>query len=246
VDVARRTAKRIPGLRRLYRWFRDYNLRRANTEVVFTDIYEHNRWGGTASVSGSGSAHAQTAVVVRELPVLFRDLGVSTVLDIPCGDFNWMKDVSLAGIDYIGGDIVRELVQRNQETSARAGIAFRHLNLLVDSLPRADVILCRDCLVHFSYADIFRALRHFIDSGSGYLLTTTFTARKDNRDILTGKWRPLNLERPPFSFPQPLRLIVEECTEGGGAYRDKALGLWSIAQVANVSAHHARRVGHET
>ncbi len=36
------------------------------------------------------------------------------------------------------------------------------------------LILCRDTLVHFSYQHAFAGLKHFHDSGSRYLLTTTF------------------------------------------------------------------------
>jgi hypothetical protein len=35
------------------------------------------------------------------------------LLDIPCGDFNWMKLLNL-GVDYIGADIVGELIAENR------------------------------------------------------------------------------------------------------------------------------------
>ncbi|MGH8131321.1 MAG: hypothetical protein ACRES3_10755 [Steroidobacteraceae bacterium] len=52
--------------------------------------------------------------------------------------------------------------------------------------------------------------------------------RARNERIVAGEWRPLNLQPPPFGLPPPLRLINENCTEGNGAYRDKALGLWDL------------------
>ncbi len=52
--------------------------------------------------------------------------------------------------------------------------SFRVVNLLDDSLPDADLILCRDCLVHFSHEDVYRALRAIAASPARYLLTTTF------------------------------------------------------------------------
>jgi hypothetical protein len=73
---------------------------------VFTNIFRQNRWGGFASVSGTGSDLVQTRVLIRELPLLFYDLEVNVVLDIPCGDFHWMKKVDLSGIsDDILGDM---------------------------------------------------------------------------------------------------------------------------------------------
>src|ERR1044072_7300935 len=91
--------KRIPGLapfyRRLRRALERFRLRRMSTQEVFTDIFRSNRWGGTSSVSGSGSDLEQTRVLRRELPSLVQELQINTLLDIPCGDFNWMKEVEL-------------------------------------------------------------------------------------------------------------------------------------------------------
>ena len=98
-------------------------------------------------------------------------------------------------------------------------------------LPTADAIFCRDCLVHFSFGNIERAFRTMKASGATYLLTTTFTARDGNADIVDGDWRPLNLEAPPFNPPAPLDLIVEHCTEENGAYADKSIGVWRIADL---------------
>ena len=92
----------------------------------------------------------------------------------------------------------------------------------------APAVLCRDGPVHLSFAEVFRAFAHLKRSGSRYLLTTTFSQLERNIDILNGDWRPLNLQQPPFSLPAPLRSIVEGCTEEGGAYADKMLGLWEI------------------
>jgi SAM-dependent methyltransferase len=231
-----RTVKRligkIPGVPRLYRslknmyWSR--KRRRLGVEGIFTDIFRKNSWRGRESVSGSGSDIDQTRALIMELPALFRDLGISTILDIPCGDFLWMSKVSLEGIDYTGADIVRELIQRDKDAYGRENVHFRRLNLLGDELPKVDLILCRDCLVHFSFLDIRAALDRICKSGSTYLLATTFVSQKENRDILTGQWRPINLERPPFDLPKPLRRIEEGCIEENGAYGDKSLALWKI------------------
>ena len=73
-----------------------------------------------------------------------------------------------------------------------------------DRLPAADLVLCRDCLPHFSLRDARRALENIVASGSTFLLTTTFTDRQANQDIRTGDFRALNLERAPFALPSPL------------------------------------------
>ena len=194
-------------------------------------IYRSNAFGGTDSVSGPGSDVHQTRVITSELPALFTSLNISTMLDVPCGDFHWMKNVDLHNIDYLGADIVKVLLRKNRKKYTRDGIRFQYLNLIKDTLPRVDLVFCRDCLVHFSFADIFLAMDNVCNSQSEYFLTTTFTDRKDNHDIVTGQWRPINLELVPFVLPKPLRIINEGCTEGDGAYEDKALGLWRIADM---------------
>jgi hypothetical protein len=64
-----------------------------------------------------------------------------------------------------------------------------------------------------------------------YLLTTTFSDRIENKDIVTGDWRTLNLEIAPFNFPKPSQLFNEHCTEAQGAFADKCLGLWKVENV---------------
>ena len=204
-------------------------LRGLDLERLFTHIYRTNLWGGDESRSGLGSALAETAQLRAAIPAVLSDVGARNLLDIPCGDFGWMSGVELEGIDYTGADIVEEIVARNRERFESASRRFVRLDLVSDPLPRADVVLCRDCLVHLSFEKIFRALENVARSGSRYLLTTTFLEHETNEDAEDGDWRMLNLERPPFSFPAPLAVVVEGCTEGGGAYADKALALWPIS-----------------
>jgi hypothetical protein len=200
-------------------------------EERFTSIYRTKHWGGAEPASGAGAADAQTLAIADAIPALLRELHAKTLLDVPCGDFSWMARVDLTGIHYIGGDIVREIVDVNRSRFASSERTFLHLDLLGGALPPADVLLCRDCLVHLSNADIARALEVIRRSNVRYLLTTTFPDCGVNEDIVTGDWRIINLERPPFSLPPPIRLINEGCTEAGGRYADKSLGLWESRRI---------------
>lgn len=197
-------------------------------EHTFNEIYKTNLWNSGVSVSGNGSDLNQTAGISRQLPGLLKEYRINTLLDLPCGDFNWMNTVDLDGIQYIGGDIVGDIIERNRETFANDSHRFQVLDLTRDDLPRADLIFCRDCLVHLSYQDIRAALENIERCRITYLLTTTFTRFSPNHDIVSGDWRPLNFQEPPFNFPAPLHLIDEKCTEGGGKFADKHLALWKI------------------
>lgn len=224
-------AKVIPGGPQLYRTLRRHydrrQLRKKSVAQVFNDIFAHNGWSGDESVSGLGSSLVQTQVLIDTLPGLFKKYGIKTMLDIPCGDFHWMKHVDLKPVTYVGGDIVASVVERNKRYETD-NVTFKHLDLIADPLPKVDVIFCRDCLVHFAYKDLRAALANIAKSGSTYLLTTTFPGRDRNNDIATGEWRPLNLAKAPFGFPEPLELINEKCTEADGAFTDKSMALWKI------------------
>lgn len=218
-----------PGLRRVRQRLRPATRQRS-TEEIFTSIFQRHAWGGTDSVSGPGSDASQTARLVANLRTLIDEHEIRSLLDIPCGDFQWMQRVNLHGLSYVGADIVRDLIVQNQRYAAN-GITFRHIDLLAYPLPKVDLILCRDCLVHFSFDDIFTALENLCASGSRFLLTTTFPSRPINVPIATGKWRTLNLEQAPFRFPPPIAVLEEGCTEGGGEYADKSLALWRLSDV---------------
>lgn len=199
-------------------------------EKIFTDIYRYNIFGGIDSISGPGSSRDQTRMIIDKLPIIFHDFHISTLLDIPCGDFHWMSAVNLNAVDYIGADIVKELINRNRKYE-KDNIVFKKMNLITDTFPRVNLILCRDCFVHFSYSNILQSLQNIYKSKSQYLLTTTFSDYQENHNILTGLWRPLNLEIAPFNFPKPILCITEKCTEGNGSYCDKSLGLWRIDDI---------------
>jgi hypothetical protein len=206
----------------------------ADLNAVFTAIYRTNRWGSDETRSGTGSERARTRGIAAELGVLIRDLGIRSVLDIPCGDFNWMQDVSLDGIRYAGYDIVADLITDNLARHGGPGRSFRVLDFTADPVPKADLgadlILCRDALVHLSYQHIFAALKHFHDSGSKYLLTTTFASTQENVDIGAGWWRPINMQRSPFNLPEPLRTLGDG--ESDDFYADKVLALWDLQALA--------------
>ncbi|WP_175773485.1 class I SAM-dependent methyltransferase [Paraburkholderia phenazinium] len=212
-----------------------------NTADVFHKIYREQGWHSEESVSGWGSELKNTERVIRELPGLLHRFGIRSMLDVPCGDFNWMRHVDLSGIDYTGADIVPDLVAQNQATYASADRHFMQLDLLTDPLPERDLILCRDCLFHFSHADVFRALRCFAESSARYLLTTTFVYRTypRNADIVTGQWTPINLEMAPYDLDAPLALLIEGSNEsimygpeiGIVPMSDRCLGLWDMASV---------------
>lgn len=204
-----------------------------STEQVFSKIFKENYWVYGESVSGTGSDTNQTNEIIDELEKLFHEFEVKSILDAPCGDFNWMNQVNLNYIEYMGIDIVEDLISLNRSKyKNRKGIAFSVGNIITDGVPKVDLILCRDCLVHFSFDDIQKALSNFKRLGSKYLLTTSFIDYTNKKDIRTGFWRPVNLNKPPFNLTNPIKIINEKCKEGEGKHKDKSLVLIGLDKIS--------------
>ena len=196
---------------------------RAHRRHIFERIYDKNLWGDRESASGGGSGTAATDAIRRDLPTVFARYGITSLLDAPCGDFHWMKHLAGSLERYVGVDIVRDLVDRNERLYATDRIRFLSADIVIDRLPSADAVLCRDCFIHLPTQLIREALANFRASGIRYLLLTNDRDVESYHDIPIGSFRRVNFERPPFSFPPPLHVVNE--TRNG----DRQLCLWELA-----------------
>ena len=196
-----------------------------NLKKVFTEIYESNSWTSSESRSGLGSELLSTETIRKELPEVFKKFNIKSVLDILCGDFNWMNNVDLKEVHYIGADIVENMIEDNKNNFK--DYEFKVLDITEDDLPEVDLIFARDILGHFDYENIEKTIKNIIRSGSKYLLTTSFTKWEYNINIKNGDWRPINLMLKPFLF-KPIYLINENCFEEDFQYNDKCLILFDL------------------
>jgi 2-polyprenyl-3-methyl-5-hydroxy-6-metoxy-1,4-benzoquinol methylase len=198
---------------------------------IFTEYYKNNTWSGKESVSGPGSDYEQTKFLIPELNIMLKSLNIKSMLDIPCGDFNWMKQVDLSKISYHGADIVEPMIERNNKKHQKKNIKFSVLDLVNDKLPKVDLIMVRDCLVHLPTNDVFKALNNIKNSGSKYLLTTNFlwNHQEANQEISVGQWRRINLQKTPYSFKYPERIIIEGNIQSHD--RDKTMSLWYVKDI---------------
>lgn len=220
----------LPGV--IAKWFFEKgpvkNFAGRSAPEIFRDIYHLNAWGSAESRSGSGSTLAYTAKLRKELPEFLKMHDVRSMVDIPCGDFNWMRRVNLSGIQYTGLDVVPEIVANNQKKFAGSSRAFDLCDVLSERPPQADLIFCRDLLIHFSYSDALAALRNMVASGSTWLLTTTYRQGR-NRPESTGGFYRINLEEAPFSLSEPEAVLADGA--GKSAPNGRVLGLWKLGNM---------------
>ena len=218
-------------------------------KMSFEQIYHEKQWGSEwdatkmreQSVSGRGSSlrwsQEMSATLHTLISMLKSKLNKTRIslLDLPCGDMTWMERFLLTrdDIDYTGVDIVPNLINRHMKRYEPMPWRFLTFDIVNSSLPRAyDVILNRMLLQHLFLPDAIKALVHFSDSGSKYLLTTTFPREPRNVELMInknnpGRFRPLNLEVPPVSLSPPLCLQrdgVKDELEGW----DHFIGLWKL------------------
>ena len=191
-------------LNKLKRIFFDFFVIRFNKKNIFEKIYKSNYWGSSETRSGPGSDLKNTQNIIHELPKIILKYKIQKVLDIPCGDFNWMKKVLYKlDIDYLGCDIVNDLININKKLYSSEKIKFTKLNLIKDKLPYADLLICRALFFHLDFSSINKILINLRQSNLKYVLLTNCPRSVNyiNQDIPTGQYRDLDLFKPPLFFP---------------------------------------------
>lgn len=196
---------------------------------LFNEFHKNNRWNSKESISGTGSELRHTTLLRKNLKSILDKYQFKSMLDLPCGDYNWIKEMDLSNINYIGADIVPDLISNNKIKYPNTD--FRIINLVTDKLPSVDVILVRDCLVHLSYDNIYKALENIKKHDIKYLLTTSHIKNK-NHDIKNGDWRALNLLEPPFNIGGVIEIMNEGDVDGyPPKYKDKSLLLIDLSKM---------------
>lgn len=237
-------AATIRALLYRYRSYKnDKRLKRLDTESVFSEIFrngEWGKWGRDESVSGPGSSLESTKNIRMHLPKIFKLFKIRSIIDAPCGDFNWMRAVPLdTNVLYTGIDIVPALVRNNKEKYGTEQYSFICSNIIKDGIPPGDLLICRDCLFHFSYSDIISALSNFCNADIKYILTSTHLNNSsfENRDIVTGGFRLIDLFSTPFCLPSDVMYRVEDYVS---PFPPREMCLWTTDQVKSALRHASR------
>jgi len=199
------------------------------TEDVFTTIYEKRLWKSSESVSGTGSELKSTVNIRKQIPHIFTKYGIKRVLDVGCGDFNWMQKIANTFEYYLGIDVVKLIIQQNISKYQTDSIQFKHnwIGSMYLEPYNFDVIILSDVLVHLSFNDIKLVLQKIAKSGIKYVLMTHFTGISENKDIVTGGWRPIRWDLPPFNLISPLEVIQHSDEQDRNA-TSKTLSLWEV------------------
>lgn len=191
-------------------------------ENKFSQIYTKNEWGYG---SGVGSLPLNNIDYIKFLRMFIERNNIRSVVDFGCGDWQFSRFVGWETVTYTGFDIVESVVAQNQATFPSDKISFQ-LFTPETELPKADLFLCKDVFQHLPNGLIQKYL-HSFKSRSRFLLITNDDWPAEqliNTEIEEGGWRPIRLDREPFSEVAPVVLswMVEW---GGWKPTRKATGL---------------------
>lgn len=167
---------------------------------VFSDVYERDLWNGG---SGPGSAPENTVEYRRFLQEFLDGFDYPVkVVDLGCGDWRIGELMDWSGVDYVGVDVVPEVIEANRRRDTPDNVSFVCLDALVDDLPEGDVLVVKDVLQHWPNADVVRLLDAAEERFTFTVVTNDVSSKshpaKVNSDIALGDWRPIDIERAPF------------------------------------------------
>lgn len=203
----------INMLKALTRWWKErsfHSLKNKPVKDIFTDIYQHNVWGGEKGqfYSGDGTASAGSSAYIEKVRAFIRENQIQSITEIGCGDFSVTgKILENSVVRYTGVDIVEPLIAHHQQAYGTSRITFEQCNAIEDELPHADLVIIRQVLQHLSNDHISSILRKLTPFRFALITEhVPLTPEEPNLDKITGPHIRMKLrsgvfiDQPPFSL----------------------------------------------
>ena len=206
--------------------------------IIFTSIYKVNHWNkykkinkNNLQVSGPGSdpESLQIKNLIVDLNKFIKDFQIKSILDMPCGDFVWMKKLVELNKDlkYTGFDIVGEIIDYNNKKFSSNNIKFLKKDILNEpNFDGHDLIFVRDFFIHIPTDDILKNIYILAKSNIRFFATTQYQNNPFNKNIVIGQHRKINLSIEPFNFPKPFMQIID-----GNINDGRYLNIYKIDQI---------------
>src|SRR5579862_8711867 len=128
-----------------------------STAETFARIYATEAWGVDEQgfSSGRGSRGDLAQQYCSWLVAFIREREFRSVAGLGCGDFYVGGRIAKeTGIEYVGIDIVPEVIAHHVRSFSCEGISFQCLDIIKDRLPTADFCVIRQVFQHLSNQEI--------------------------------------------------------------------------------------------
>ena len=218
----------------IYYWIRKFSTssfsklfipKKLLRKITFNSIYKSNYWRDynkptvTQSYSGKGSDLEICNKLIKNLQNFINYNKVSTILDLACGDFLWMRLV-LNKISefqkYHGLDIVDDLVERNIKLYSNENIFFSKQDVIESDIDKNyDLVIARDLFIHLDNKNIINTIKKIKNSKAKFFAVSTTPEIKINKNLKSqGRYRAINFEIAPFEFKNPYKTFDDAFKDG--------------------------------
>ena len=202
--------------------------------TVFSNIYKNNEWnmGQNESKSGLGSTLLYTENIRKAFVNLIHDKDIKSMIDVSCGDWNWMKLIQNELCDYTGIDIVASVVENNIILYSNENTRFYCKDFLtfLKAIPTnsVDLVLCRHTCEHLPTEYNLEFINE-CKRVTKYLLLSTkqiSLTEPKNSNLTLGlvSYRPINLDLSPYHEVLN-NYFVEKIYDGPSSHYDHEMGI---------------------
>lgn len=179
-------------------------IKRQDITQAFTHIYEIGGWGRDTqgnAISGGGSLVQNAKKYMTFLQNFLKKNNIKSVIDVGCGDWSFSQYIDWTGIDYVGYDVVKSVIDTNNKKFSNKNCIFLLGDATQLDLPQADLLICKDVLQHLSNEDVSLFLKQ-LNKFKYCLITNDVnpqTETSTNENIETGSYRIIDLTKSPFA-----------------------------------------------
>lgn len=165
-------------------------------ERRFHEVYQRKQWAMRGVLSGDGSRWENAGNVAAWVDGL-SDQGFTELLDLGCGDLEWIarsSSIPSGCWNYHGVDVVPALIAHHQRVFPWFRGTVQDLETFLSV--RSEVVICRDVLFHHCNGAAETILHH-INEGNWQRFLVTSHPGADNRQrrgLRAGAMLPLDVQ----------------------------------------------------
>ncbi len=174
-----------------------------NYVQVFSEIYANNVWD---TGSGHGSIPKYAEPYMRVLQELLLDDRFNTIVDLGCGDWQFMQHISIPNNkSYLGVDVVPAVINANQAAYAASNIRFLQVSDQAELISKnisGDLLIIKDVLQHWPNSEIKYFLKNILPRFKYALITNRYEQyrRDHNKERRMGPDKSVGLLEAPFKL----------------------------------------------